>query len=54
MNYSSPPWWRAALNGSCPRCGQGRLFSGLLTVRPRCDVCGLDLHEHDSGDGPAS
>ena len=54
MSYSSPPWWRAALNGSCPRCGQGRLFSGLLTVRPRCDVCGLDLHEHDSGDGPAS
>ena len=54
MNYNPPPWWQAALNGSCPRCGQGRLFSGPLTVRPRCAVCDLDLRESDSGDGPAS
>ena len=37
----------------CPRCGQGRLFKGLLTVRPVCDACGLDLSAQDSGDGPA-
>jgi uncharacterized protein (DUF983 family) len=37
----------------CPRCGQGRLFQGLLTVRPSCQVCGLDLSAHDAGDGPA-
>jgi uncharacterized protein (DUF983 family) len=54
VTTAPPPWWLAALNGSCPRCGQGRLFSGLLTIRDRCDVCGLDLREHDSGDGPAS
>lgn len=37
----------------CPRCGRGRLFRGLLTVVPVCDVCGLDLTAQDSGDGPA-
>ncbi len=49
-----PPWWLVALNGSCPRCGQGRLFSGLLKIRARCGVCDLDLGAVDSGDGPAS
>jgi uncharacterized protein (DUF983 family) len=44
---------RAGLRCRCPRCGQGRLFEGLLAVRPRCEVCGLDLSPHDSGDGPA-
>ena len=39
--------------GRCPRCGQGRLFSGVLTVVPRCAHCDLDLRVHDSGDGPA-
>ncbi|MBV8536038.1 MAG: DUF983 domain-containing protein [Alphaproteobacteria bacterium] len=37
----------------CPRCGQGPLYSGLLTVRERCTGCGLDLSAQDSGDGPA-
>ncbi|MFN3460916.1 MAG: DUF983 domain-containing protein [Oceanibaculum sp.] len=37
----------------CPRCGRGRLFSGYLQVAERCDSCGLDLRNHDSGDGPA-
>ncbi|WP_377295889.1 DUF983 domain-containing protein [Rhizobium sp. SGZ-381] len=41
------------LRGSCPRCGQGKLFDGLLTVRPRCTACGLDYGFADSGDGPA-
>ncbi|MTW16796.1 DUF983 domain-containing protein [Rhodoplanes serenus] len=43
----------AGLRGRCPRCGQGRLFAGFLTVRPRCEVCGLDFAFIDSGDGPA-
>ena len=30
------------------------MFAGLLRIRDRCSVCGLDLREHDSGDGPAS
>jgi uncharacterized protein (DUF983 family) len=41
----------AALGCRCPRCGQGKLFDGLLTVRDRCPVCDLDLRGHDAGDG---
>lgn len=37
----------------CPRCGQGKLFSGYLKLAPLCTVCGLDLKFADSGDGPA-
>ncbi len=44
---------RAALGCRCPRCGKGRLYFGLLSVRPRCEVCGLDLSSQDAGDGPA-
>ncbi|TMJ68867.1 MAG: DUF983 domain-containing protein [Alphaproteobacteria bacterium] len=44
---------RAALGCRCPRCGQGRLFTGLLKVRGACEVCGLDLSGQDAGDGPA-
>ncbi len=51
--YPAVPFWRAGLLCRCPRCGQGKLFAGVLAVRERCAVCGLDLREHDSGDGPA-
>lgn len=44
---------RAGLRGRCPRCGEGRLYSGFLTVAPRCGVCGLDYSFADSADGPA-
>jgi uncharacterized protein (DUF983 family) len=37
----------------CPRCGKGRLFQGFLTLRARCDACGLDYGFADAGDGPA-
>jgi uncharacterized protein (DUF983 family) len=43
----------AGVTGRCPRCGKGKLFSGFLAVRPRCEVCGLDYSFIDSGDGPA-
>jgi uncharacterized protein (DUF983 family) len=43
----------AGLSCACPRCGRGALFQGFLTVRPRCEVCGLDHSFADSGDGPA-
>lgn len=49
----SPSPITAGLTCRCPRCGRGRLFSGLLTVRPVCETCGLNLADHDSGDGPA-
>jgi uncharacterized protein (DUF983 family) len=41
------------LAGRCPRCKEGRLFRGFLTLRARCERCGLDLSFADSGDGPA-
>ena len=41
------------LRGRCPRCGEGRLFHGLLGLRPRCEHCGLDYDFADAGDGPA-
>jgi uncharacterized protein (DUF983 family) len=37
----------------CPRCGKGKLFAGFLTLRQRCDACGLDYDFADAGDGPA-
>ena len=37
----------------CPRCGKGALFAGFLSLRPRCETCGLDYAFADSGDGPA-
>src|ERR1700739_37732 len=43
----------AGLACRCPRCGRGKLFAGFLTLRPRCEVCGLDYGFADSGDGPA-
>lgn len=43
----------AGLKGRCPRCGEGRLFSGFLTVGKRCGSCGLDYSFADAGDGPA-
>ena len=43
----------AGLKGRCPRCGEGRLFSGFLTVGKQCSNCGLDYSFADAGDGPA-
>jgi uncharacterized protein (DUF983 family) len=44
---------KVGLRGRCPRCGQGRLFKGFLTLAPRCEVCGLDYAFADPADGPA-
>lgn len=38
----------------CPRCGQGKLYRGLLTIVPQCSECGLSFQGHEQGDGPAS
>jgi uncharacterized protein (DUF983 family) len=40
------------IKGRCPRCGDGRLFTGYLKIADRCDVCGMSFHGHDTGDGP--
>ena len=41
------------LRGRCPRCGEGRLFQGFLSLRPACERCSLDYSFADAGDGPA-
>ena len=51
--YPPQPVTSTGLGGRCPRCGEGRLFDGFLTVAPRCQNCGLDFSFADSGDGPA-
>lgn len=42
------------LAGRCPRCGKGRLFSGLVTYAPACTACGLDFRAFNVGDGAAA
>jgi uncharacterized protein (DUF983 family) len=46
---------RAGLGCRCPRCREGALFEGALTlaVRERCERCGLSFKFVDTGDGPA-
>lgn len=45
--------YAAGLRCRCPRCGEGRLFAGYLTLAPRCERCDLDYSFADAGDGPA-
>lgn len=52
MNHSPTPL-HCALKQCCPACGEGKLFTGLLAIAPRCDHCQLDLQAHEKGDGPA-
>jgi uncharacterized protein (DUF983 family) len=49
---AAPSPFRSGLFCRCPRCGEGRLYNGLLTVAESCAVCGFDLRAQDSGDGP--
>ncbi len=49
----APSLVKSALLCRCPRCGEGRLFSGFLTPVARCEACDLDTGFVDSGDGPA-
>jgi uncharacterized protein (DUF983 family) len=38
---------------ACPRCGNGPLFRGFVSLQPKCTSCGLDYDFADAGDGPA-
>jgi uncharacterized protein (DUF983 family) len=42
---------KAGIAGTCPRCGQGRMFEGMLAIKPSCANCGLDFRALDVGDG---
>jgi uncharacterized protein (DUF983 family) len=51
-----PTLAQSAMRGiacKCPRCGNGKLYAGFLTLAPRCESCGLDYAFIDTGDGPA-
>jgi uncharacterized protein (DUF983 family) len=50
---AKPSPYLSGLLCRCPNCGKGPLFTGFLTLRPRCEVCGLDYGFADAGDGPA-
>ena len=52
-NSPTPMPIARGLRGRCPRCGEGKLFQGFLTLRAKCDHCGLDYNFADAGDGPA-
>lgn len=53
MRYPVRSARETGLKGRCPRCGQGRLFSGFLKTADHCENCKLDFAFIDSGDGPA-
>ena len=44
---------KVGLKACCPRCGEGKLFTGFLTIAPKCEKCDLDYSFADAGDGPA-
>jgi uncharacterized protein (DUF983 family) len=44
--------WRGFL-GTCPGCGEGRLFGRFLKVTGACPVCGEEFHHHRADDFPA-
>lgn len=52
-NYPPVEPFGAGFRGRCPRCGEGKLFDGYISLKPRCTVCGLDYDFADSADGPA-
>ena len=40
--------WLALLQQRCPRCREGRMFRGLVTMNDPCPVCGL-VFEREPG-----
>ncbi len=52
-HHTNPSPSTVALKGCCPRCGEGRLFKGFLSLAPSCEACGLDYSFIDTADGPA-
>ncbi len=52
MSNAGPVFpWGAVFAGRCPACGQGKLFSGPLSVVPACTECGADFRASELGDG---
>ena len=51
-NITNTPF-KTGIQGKCPRCQKGAIFSGYLKIAPKCNVCGLDYSFSDTADGPA-
>ncbi|MTH98349.1 DUF983 domain-containing protein [Roseibium sp. RKSG952] len=51
--YPKIPPYKTGPFGKCPRCGNGHLFKGFLTLRQKCEACDLDYSFADPADGPA-
>ena len=52
-SFNAPSSLYAGLRCRCPRCGEGKLYSGFLRLAKSCDRCGLDYGFADPADGPA-
>ena len=52
MTSSVSPF-SAGLACRCPGCGRERLFDGYRDVAQSCASCGLELRNHDAGNGLA-
>jgi uncharacterized protein (DUF983 family) len=53
QDWPELPPIQTGLKGRCPRCGEGKIFDGFLTLKPKCDHCDLDYSFADPADGPA-
>lgn len=51
-NYPPVSPLKVGIDGCCPRCGEGKLYDGLLHPAKKCNACGLDYSFIDAGDGP--
>lgn len=38
---------------TCPQCGGGAMFSGYLSVKDECDICGETFSHHRADDAPS-
>lgn len=53
MTKQNNPKWKAAFFGKCPKCGEGKLFNGIVKLADECNSCKLDLTTFETADGPA-
>lgn len=44
---------KSVLALTCPNCGKGKLYQGMLRVRDKCPTCKADLSAFNAEDGPA-
>jgi len=53
-NTKTPSLFSLSMSGKCPACYQTSLFSSAVAFKASCEECGLDISDHDNGDGPAT